>query len=78
MWLTSAWQKHPNAGSFQNCGWVYYMSMQSLILTWAKGANVFHAGQDSSKETIPPPDDDRLDLPPAGREEILWEVVHDY
>ena len=54
------------------------MSMQSLILTWAKGANVFHAGQDSSKETIPPPDDDRLDLPPAGREEILWEVVHDY
>ena len=54
MWLTSAWQKHPKAGPFQNHGWVHFTSVQSLILTQAKGVNVFHTGQDSGEETTPP------------------------
>ena len=54
VWLTSAWQKNPKAGPFQNCGWVHYMSMQSLILTQAKEVNIFCTGQDSGEETTPP------------------------
>ena len=68
-------QKHPKAAPFRNCGWIHYTNVQSLILTRARGVNVFHAGHDGSEETTPPLDD-RQDSPLAGsEEEIPWEMV---
>ncbi|KAI0246949.1 hypothetical protein BJV78DRAFT_1285926 [Lactifluus subvellereus] len=68
--------KHPNAKPFRNVGWANFAIMQSLMPSCAKGANVFHAGQDGDKSASAS-DNRRQDLlAPVGSDpEIEWEAT---